>query len=558
MLAVSNFKPCIGNFSPVKNRVETGQLLLTQGEWYVARFGFAKMSNPINWDMNPFNDRSWVWLLHQFEFFRDLIAYDMNQGGREGRDLCVRIAFNWWAAYCDPANSPTFAWHDHGSAKRANNMLYLRDSLFRSGITLSDKTAKLFSKFFAAHAQFLSEEVNYSKGTNHGLDQALALLALANQNRSQPWSEKFSDLSLKRIRHEIQSGFASDGGHRENSINYQDFGIRQIRRALRELRSCKGVRGRELETLGMYLDKAVSTLVHMITPTGRYPMIGDTEDIDYPDILANLKDLPAYQNYLYAKSAGTSGVPPIKSDLILVESGWAILRSGWTSRADLHLITKCAFNSRYHRHDDDTSFVLHAFGEEWITDGGLFNYEEGNLMRQHVRSHYAHSLTAPNNGEATRDIKVCDGRNQIESSYSDSDVAWVQMVSFMFPGYISKRKIALARDGLVTTITDHLAPVRQVVDEGSCTTRFLIPDDKVVKIEGSGVRVSGKDRDMIIRSNQVPTSIGILRGQREPELRGWQSRKFNEVIPAQCIEMRYDGGTLDVTHELTFVPTDKP
>ncbi|MCK7580979.1 MAG: heparinase II/III-family protein [Chromatiales bacterium] len=91
----------------------------------------------------------------------------------------------------------------------------------------------------------------------------------------------------------------------------------------------------------------------------------------------------------------TIGEPLKDNYMVLPESGWAFYRNKWQDKNDFYFLAKCGYKSDYHRQDDDTSFVLYFKGEEWITDGGLYNYQETDSERKFIRSYHAHSMSAP-------------------------------------------------------------------------------------------------------------------------------------------------------------------
>lgn len=534
---------------------DVGGNILQKGTWAVPRFGATGFSHPIDWQMDPFQNRSWVWLLHQLSFIQNLVTFDRQEKGIEGGVWAMQAIRSWWCLHSNPETAPPHAWHDHGSAKRVENLVLLRKHLRAQlgkdeRITHSD--LRLLRTMFETHARFLADGSKYSKGTNHGLEQSLALFILSCDSSHETWANEFRTIALKRIRHEVSAAFSDDGGHNENSPQYQKYGVWQLLKIEKLFKQYQKYIPREETSLTTILNKSTFALSYMIAPNGIYPPTGDTEAISYKDIFPGHDYPETHPAYLFSISKGRDGTPPADPDLILPQSGWAALRSGWKDENDVHLLTKCAFNSHYHRHDDDTSFVLHAHGEEWITDGGLYKYEEKDPMRIHLRSHYAHSLSAPDGVEPIRNVKLHGGRNKIEDFHSGEESSWVEMTSHMFPGYVSRRRIALERATSKISVTDRLTPLDDTAASLSCTTRFLVPKNKSVTIEGSNVRIEGAGHSLLICPDREANNIVVSCGQTEPELRGWQSRTFNTTDPAHSIEFHYTGRELNVTHHLIF------
>lgn len=159
------------------------------------------------------------------------------------------------------------------------------------------------------------------------------------------------------------------------------------------------------------------------------------------------------------------------------------------------------------------SFVLFAFGEDWIIDGGLYNYEEKNPLRAHLRSHFAHSLSAPDNVEPVRRQKTHGGQNQIINFTSGRDRGHVEMEYKMFPGYLSHRSIELNRASESITINDRINPLQKEIDKSHHITRFLVPSDESVTWEKDKIVVHGSNHRMMIRSNKSLNRIFIESGQ---------------------------------------------
>ena len=292
---------------------EKGSILLREGLWTARGFGPVRLVLPIDWSMDPFSNRSWVWLFHQFAFMAELEAHDRSAGSADGALFSLAVAQSWWHLYADFKTAPDFAWHDHGSALRALNLLSLhrrirglRDQGPRA--SLSDGVT-LLDKMLDTHACFLADETCYSKGNNHGLEQSFALFRLAASLPNRDWAVEFMKLASGRITSEISGAFAEDGGHLENSVAYQDFGIRQLLKAHRLSERYPGKMDLQIKPLTDLLERATRALTHMIAPDGSFPIIGDTPRIRRTDIFAAHSKPAAYPGYLFALSGGTEGVP---------------------------------------------------------------------------------------------------------------------------------------------------------------------------------------------------------------------------------------------------------
>ena len=202
-----------------------GEILLSEGLWYSQKFPPVRLQEPFDWEVNPHDSRTWVWLYHQLAFSEALFAYDEEDGGRDGRNYYLRALKDWWTHHADVGTAPDYAWHDHGAAKRLESVLKLQ-RLSKRSISVED--AACISDIIDGHVAFLVDERNYSQGTNHGLDQSIALYLAASRAADKPWREAYAAIAVKRLAAEVCFSFASDGGHKENSVQYHQLGMMQL------------------------------------------------------------------------------------------------------------------------------------------------------------------------------------------------------------------------------------------------------------------------------------------------------------------------------------------
>ncbi|MDT8326478.1 MAG: heparinase II/III family protein [Roseovarius sp.] len=533
-----------------------GELFLKHEIWEAAHFQAVKFARPVDWGADPLNNRSWVFQLHRLAFFADLLAYDKEHGVSDGLELCLVILKDWWDKFQDPAHTPPMAWHDHGTALRALDVVAVRAALSKQ----REKDHALLGEILQAHALFLSKDTNYSKGTNHGLDQSITLYRLAAEAESAPWAEGLAHLAVDRIHHEIDTAFAPDGGHRENSVGYHQFGVSQLLKVRSLMAQYADLDLPRIDKLEALIETATVVLTQMLGPDGKMPQIGDTVVQRLPNLFANT-DLPdAYHNYLYALTAGRSGQPPKRTSMILPHSGWISLRNHWKDKTAVHLMSRCGYASNYHRHDDDQTFVLKAHGQDWVVDGGLYQYTEQDPFRKYLRSYRAHSITAPTGEIPTRNLKDYDGGSRIDSWNEAPGRSYVSTSSRIFPGHVSRRSFTFDVDATTDvaelTLVDHVRPLdesaikrrQRALDEtGYCyTSRFMFPQDKTVDLSEANDKVLVRGTGMVMQLEILGQVHGIFlnKGVEGPEPDGWRSTTFATLEPAWALEIRHD--TLDV------------
>ncbi|SPJ31508.1 heparinase II/III family protein [Falsiruegeria mediterranea] len=536
-----------------KDSYEWGKQILDRGEWFAPRFGTASLSEPIDWFQNPFSNRSWVWLLHQFSFFRDLFAVDDEEGGTRGMEFALRTVQSWWAQFPDYDAAPKDIWHDHGSAFRALNLIQLYRRLEDLGTRQDDLV--YLQGLIDVHATYLSLEEKYSRNSNHGLDQSLVLFQLAKEFPQSSWSQSHAATARQRLVFEVDNAFAPDGGHLENSVHYQVVGIVQLLEILAVEQSYCAPEDGIIPDLKERIDLALKRLCFMVSPLGNFTLIGDTEANMRPDPFARTTWVPDHlPNWQFVRSKGRLGEPPAKPDMMLKETGWIVMRDTWSGPEDIHLISKCGYNKQYHRHDDDTAIILHGFGTEWITDGGLYAYQERDPLRLLLRSHKGHSLSYPDGVTPVRRLAESEVRSCVKQRYSGAYRAHVTLESHMFPEFVSVRKIFFDRRKKLLELHDVITPTSSEGEARPYVTQFLIPGDKEVEvIEDQRVSIRSETHRLEITCSVPPSSIDVVKGQEEPELRGWRSPRFGVKEDVHSLCFHHHAPTLDCSYSLQFM-----
>lgn len=531
--------------------VEHGRKLVENNSWDAGGYYEpVQLTLPLDWSMNPFNDRTWRWFLHQFEFTRSLLAFDLNSRVTSGYTLLRQFVESWAKLYLHDQSDSDAVWHDHGTALRVRNLLLLRAFMRQNGIQDRDFVIEL-EEILKVHAKILLSDGFYSKGTNHGLDQNIILFELLKETESEVSSTANIKIAIDRVNYEISKAFAPDGGHVENSAAYLTFGLKQAVDALHVGRSYDGASSLLKLPRGM-LERAANVLTHTVRPDGKLPLIGDTSDYVVRDIFRDVKPTN-HKQFLYAAHRGKRGSPPAENSIVLQDSGWAIFRSGWQNSDSepfidhLHCVFKCGFLSNYHRHDDDMSFVLFYKGKDWIIDGGLYKHSRTDPYRIYLRSANAHNISMPYREKASRVLENSGGTGIFSHSLSDRTCA-VSAQSVMFPGYHSSRTFEYYRDSNSIRISDRIFPVssekeahllRKVQEnEYTFVTRFFVPENKRVEFDRhSGICyiVDGSTTLKIATSGKI-ADFRLTTGQKKPEIKGWISHRPNRLTPCHAIE----------------------
>lgn len=274
-------------------------------------------------------NRTHLFHIHKMSYINILIEYDKSHIGNNGLEFVFKFLQPWWNTFKNDLLHSQ-AWHDHATAWRAINLIYLYKYLKNT----DKENSKFIEIILTEHKNKLLDESFYSKLTNHGLDQSLALYQLAHLLKDL----NAKNIAIQRINNEIRHAFCEDGGHKENSPGYLNYGLVQIFNVLNIAKDIDGVKSKITFPQDI-LQKAILALCFFIKPNKTMPLIGDTQLFVARDIIDNnYKDNKFYLNFLYSLSAGNKGMQPDSLDLFLPISGYSIFRETWEK---IILITVC-------------------------------------------------------------------------------------------------------------------------------------------------------------------------------------------------------------------------
>lgn len=429
------------------------------------------------WGCGPLENRTWCWTLHAFLPLDPLIAVG-------DWDAVLSHINAWSSRFADAPIEADFPWHDHATALRLDRL---------SRVALQMPTGQLTS-LAARHAALLLEESFYSRHTNHGFDQALSLMLASLAFPHHPESGRWQQIGVARLEDEIRFAFTDEGVHVENSPAYHMGMIGNLNRARRLLQAV----GAHAVLIGFdkLFDQALQFLAWVTRPDRFVSYLGDS--VSYrPNAPAELADLPGFAQVRYAATAGQEGSAPSESFVVYQKSGYAIYRSRWSPwDRHTHIMMKCGFLSRYHRQDDDLNVLVHAHGEDWLIDSGLYNHQHDDPVRVYMRSARAHNVPFLPGAKVNRSTPGADFATLERLSLGDFPYA-AQGVTKMYSGRRMVRQL-LIRDENNFRLVDKILSSQ----DNPCYWLFHVPSDKKISIGPNTCRVVGKQVSLVIRSSE--------------------------------------------------------
>lgn len=287
---------------------------------------------------------------------------------------------------------PSYAWIDDTTSNRAMAQLALMFSLLEHDLLKPDEAVEFLASF-VRHGRLLGTDKFYSAATNHGVMQNRALLALALVFPELSESRQWIESALRRMEQQITQNVSSLGVHRELSVSYHFYVLRNFIYFL-TLGEMHGI------TLSSEYEQRVRKMLvyaaEIVYPDGTCPLFGDTSGYMPKDY--DIKQWPHARYKTWPETgrlaAALAGTPPSPETLrpLWEDPGIVHIRyPGSKNNPDILDVTMLAAQQRpSHNHFDALSLFLYRRTPLLVGPG----YPTGPL--DHTVTQYALSTTGHN------------------------------------------------------------------------------------------------------------------------------------------------------------------
>tara|TARA_B110000971_G_scaffold221909_1_gene271458 strand:- start:167 stop:2908 length:2742 start_codon:yes stop_codon:yes gene_type:complete len=345
--------------------------------------------NDINWEINPFNNTSWLNYLFSLRMLATLAKANELDPREEYLIKGKEILYSWDLNYKKErllSKRKVLIWNDHSVANRVVNLCYFYYVLKHNN-SIDKRTKTIISKHLIENAEWLYDNKNYTWG-NHAvmMDRALLYVSyiLNNYERSSVWRQR----ALKRFDKIINEEVSINGVCVENSPQYHPFMMNLVDDFIQLLDNFG--EGAPSKYKDLY-QKMKTYLVYVLKPDLVYPFQGDTYPLSSKLYYSNIYTDSRLE---FIESNGTRGEKPKHVDMIYKDAGYAILRDSWKEGIDFptstYLNFTTGFLSRVHKHSDNLSFVLYANEENLLIDPGSWGYSKNDTV-SYLKSTLAHN-----------------------------------------------------------------------------------------------------------------------------------------------------------------------
>ena len=465
-------------------------------------------SLPLDWSLDPFEDRSWQHHLHAWRNMEHWLYKFRQDGDVSQLRAPVEIALDWHRFHVEEGQKSGFQWYDHSTGIRASRLAFLLDFVLSRRLEVSDADLGRLMTLADLHVKKLMEPAFLSPG-NHGLFQLIGLDALCSvvgwrnacQGARSYAREAFLDL--------VKSWFSDEGVHVENSPTYHYWVIRQIRR----VGAVERFQQPEVEEL---LERADAVTPWLTYPDGRWVPVGDSKG-------AGAQLTGPVEPVCLPSGAGCWAVRDFsKSGYVLVRS----LPEADDGESRMLFVSAMPVWTG-HKHSDDLSFVLVEGGREIFTDSGLYGYNNDEV-RSYVVSARAHNVPSLENRHiGPRDIAPSDSR---------LEALVVGRSEFTISGHVYRlglfthERVLSYVPGALLRIEDRLT---NLTDSRWQSNLHLAPD-LIPEIGKTGFVVSAGDLTVRAEFSGDGCDISAVRGVTNPH-QGWVSVGYLEMTPATVV-----------------------
>lgn len=493
----------------------------------------------INWDAvignSPNTYQLYLQCLNPIMFLTR--AYEIN--GNEDYLVQAKDILLEWIKYKESNPNNNFLWYDHGTALRLENIIYFV-LVTTENTDLIDTTLRMkIDSLIKEHMEFLYDDVNYTENHNHGIFQDRALLYGAYFIKDEKFNE-YVEKVKSRLDEQIEFGFNEEMIHIENSPGYQ-VGVVQIIYQIAEfLEQFNDVYGINLMNK---VKQSNEFLTHILKPDAGMAEIGDTNGT-VEEKQSNLGYKFNDEELLYAGTWGEKGTKPSEKSKLYPKSGYYIYRSSWEKekfKEATWMMFKSGYESRTHKHADDTSFMLYSKGKDIFVDPGWYNYVTGDKYRDYLISAKAHntvivdgksySVTEPNA------YKVGIIKGDLENPNYD----YVLGFNKMYKGVQIDRHFYNLKEDAIILYDDIVSEQEHMYSQLFHTSEYI----DILEADDNEVLMSIADTDYNVRIRQMTqdTKLEVHYGDNNGEEYGYLSRSLNKIEPIYTLEFKKQGNS---------------
>ena len=472
---------------------------------YTVRGTVVELVPPIDWQMDPYDNLNWRFWFHAMQHLDVPHRIYEQDGDLEALGKARDMMLDWVSA--NPIGGDRtgdYAWFDMSAGIRAAFLGYVWRECRRNDLLEPEQEREL-TESLRVHAQWLSDDENYTRETNHGLFEDAGLFVMgayaAELPESAAWRELGEARFLETLERHVQF---EEGVHKEQSPSYH-FYIRDVVKLLNEQ---AGIGGERLAELVRKLDAAAGW---MVLPDGTMTPFGDTD----------MEEAPAFAR----EAAGEEGLRAFP------RTGYAFVR-----RNGSYLGVTCCYHSYAHKQADELSWCLFENGRLVVGEAGRYGYrDEKDPARIYARASHGHNVLIVDDESFPYKDREPYGSGLLGAG--EGDGWYVILGRNPMLEAVEHRRVLLYRPGELVLVVDRV----EAEEEHTIDRRLHFGPELVAAQSADAVIAEDEDGRLLATlfdASEVPVEISLARGEEEPRMDGWTFPRDLTKVPSDAVTLR--------------------
>jgi Heparinase II/III-like protein/Heparinase II/III N-terminus len=488
---------------------------------YTVRGRDIELVPPIDWQMDPHDNLAWRFWFHTLQFLDVPLRIYEEEGDLDALAKARDVALDWVSGNpIGGERTGDYAWFDMSAGIRAAFLGYIWRECRRRGLLEPEQESDLTTAL-RVHAQWLSDEENYTPETNHGLFEDAGLYVMgsyaAELAESAGWRDLAESRFLETLTHHVQF---DEGVHKEHSPGYQIY----IRDLVKLLHEQAGIGG---ERLGQLVEKLDEAAGWMVLPDGNLVPFGDT-DIQ--------SEAPAFAK----EAAGGEGLVPY------LRTGYVFVRQN-----DSYFGVTCGYHSYAHKHADELSWCLYEGGHLVIGEASRYGYrDEKDPARIYARASHGHNALIVDDESFPWREQDPYGTGLLAAGEGEG---WYAVLGYNpLLEAVDHRRLLLYRPGELVVVVDRV----EAEEEHTIDRRLHFGPELVATQTEAGIvaKADGEPVATLIEASEVPVEINLARGIEEPRMDGWTFPRDNTKVPSDAVTLRSRIASGLLVHGIALTP----
>ncbi len=502
--------------------------------WPARGFPLPYLEWPLTWTEDPYHEAYWEFYFYGLRPEATLL-YEWETTANSAYLEKLIAILRSYVAYdaTRPVNTVTFD-NDHTSAYRTMELINFYVKLKLAHALPTDLEAGL-ARSLQKLGAFLAEPQHFEADYNHGFNEGIALLLLADNFPHMPGASDWRALALERLQEMLVNTIDADGVEVENSPFYQVYVLGLV------YQIAQWAKRYEPTLAAPYSEAATKMLrftADVTEPDGYLPMLGATATTYMPSQDPNVYGpmAAADPEFDFAYTRGAHGTPPPDGTVLFPISGLFLMRSPLGPVSNLPNQTFVTFNSGTYRTShsdlDAMGITMYSSGAEVLPTSGLYTYtEEPGLEYFHgTRSH---------NTVVVNGSDQAEGSAEAGSYGSSAGSTWAGGVSRLYAGVTHHRTMVVLRQGLML-VRDELS---SSASHEYSQTWHLAPNatpSASASAENVTALVSGKPQLQITQASPAGMTLQSFDGATDP-MQGWYSSGYGFKQPSWALQFERHG-----------------